>query len=216
MISFSFPTINDISLEIDFDQLPGAVTGSADVSLQLGAFLDGWDFDVSPDLERALRDLTDEAVDRAWENPKVDRYSDVEPERFVTYDINLFDARRATISGPYNADRVVASRALPGCRWDAAKKVDVVDIGPEVLPYAERWGLTVSPDVIKLIVGSDQAAADKSRAALLAALSSAASPESLEAELNALWGHDDIGEAQDQSDAEMRRGTDEHGSALGR
>lgn len=56
---------------------------------------------------------------------------------------------RLVIDTPYNPEMVSEIRGLPGRRWDAANKVNVVDMSPEALAFAARHDLHLPGDLVE-------------------------------------------------------------------
>lgn len=70
---------------------------------------------------------------------------------------------RVVIDTPYDPTLVEAVRSLPGRSWDAANKVNTVNVDPQVLTFAARFNLNVDPAVVAACDRANQAL--KARAA---------------------------------------------------
>lgn len=102
-------------------------------------------------------------------------------------DIVLLNDRQVRIRFPYNPDMVTAVRSLPGRTYDDGRygeaKSNLADLHPEVLAFADRFGLVVAPEVTDALSGAMEAhAAVQSAADLNEAVSRLADPSALPAD----------------------------------
>lgn len=94
---------------------------------------------------------------------------------------------RIRISFPYDPTMVAEVRNLPGRKYDFGSKTNTVFIDPEVLAFADRHGLRVSPEVVEAVEAHTAAqGAAITKAQIMASVSRAARPEDLPADFLAL------------------------------
>ena len=64
-----------------------------------------------------------------------------------TFNITLAEnGQKVVIDTPYNPAVVEAVRSLPGRAWDGGRKINTADVSPDVVLFATRLGLSISPD----------------------------------------------------------------------
>lgn len=125
---------------------------------------------------------------QTWDFPLTDRARAAlsEPAAPVVPKANITlseDGAHALVSAPYNAERVASARQLPGRWFDRARRVDVVDLSPQLLEFAERWQLVVADDVVSACQGLPTTTKPQApifrRREILAAASRCGKPENL-------------------------------------
>jgi hypothetical protein len=87
------------------------------------------------------------------------------PQAAPAPNIVLEDASHVAITAGYDEAMLQPIRALPGRRWDAARKVNLAQTHPAVIRLAERFNLTMSPEARK---ACETGAADRQAAGLAA------------------------------------------------
>jgi len=111
-----------------------------EASDELDTFIDTFDFTVTDAARAAL-----EAPRKA-------------PEK--VYEVTLEGQRiriTSNVTGPWNAEGFQGVKLLPGRAYDPATKTNTVDVHPDVVRYAEKFGLSIHPDVFTAIGGVQQA-----------------------------------------------------------
>jgi hypothetical protein len=105
-----------------------------------------------------------------------------------TFALTLADnGQKLVIDTPYNPTLVERIRTLPGRSWDGARKVNTVDIHPDVLVMAVEYGLSVSPEARAALNRSEETLAaahadalvEEDRRTVMAHISRQKDPEAL-------------------------------------